>query len=408
MTSLCPEPPNFRILLTCPKATQQPEPTCLLASVARVTPVGRVRADSRAQSIFGGNRQPASLSGSADLRDQFANADERRYDMDMDMAVALASWPIGPPSGKGVMFVATIRMAYRVEPVGPVLRFACVSDLDEDRELLHDQTCMLVHYFQPVAELELHGASEEAFELVKVAVDGHVRSAGRMVHTGTQVHTVSVGTQAMARKTVTIAYTYRVPLQRHSHLLHLDFPRATKGLTVHLNHDGQCGIRRVTMVDYMPCSRVSSDEVALGLVTGGQAALVSGDVGLGLARSGVTPVGRRRGACGQVLFRRPPVRTGLAPFDASGSPAVVTCRSRLASACRVHAGFPLPFRRSALRIPPASGHPSTAWPPSPCGRLSRPPWRGVTPATTTGPLSPWDSRPVGDPAFVPVIRASAT
>ena len=57
---------------------------------------------------------------------------------------------------------------------------------------------------------------------------------------------------------------------------------------------------------------------------------------------------------------------------------------------------------------PASGNPSTAWPPSPCGRLSRPPWRGVTPATTTGPLSPWDSRPVGDPAFVPVIRASAT
>ena len=25
------------------------------------------------------------------------------------------------------------------------------------------------------------------------------------------------------------------------------------------------------------------------------------------------------------------------------------------------------------------------WPPSPCGRLSRPPWRVVTPATTTGP-----------------------
>jgi len=110
----------------------------------------------------------------------------------------------------------------------------------------------------------------------------------------------------------------------------------------------------------------------------------------------------------QVLFRRPPVRTGLAPFSASGSPAIFTCSSRLASACRVHAGFPSPFRLSALRIPPGIRSSSTAWPPSPCGRLSRPPWRGVTPATTTGPLSPWDSRPVGDPAFVPVIRASAT
>ena len=29
-----------------------------------------------------------------------------------------------------------------------------------------------------------------------------------------------------------------------------------------------------------------------------------------------------------------------------------------------------------------------AWPPSPCGRLSRPPWPGATPAATTGPPSP--------------------
>ena len=33
---------------------------------------------------------------------------------------------------------------------------------------------------------------------------------------------------------------------------------------------------------------------------------------------------------------------------------------------------------------PASSLPA-CWPPSPCGRLSRPPWRVVTPATTTGP-----------------------
>ena len=61
----------------------------------------------------------------------------------------------------------------------------------------------------------------------------------------------------------------------------------------------------------------------------------------------------------------------------------------------------------ALRIPPAPES-FTAWPPSPCGRLSRPPRRGVTPATATGPVSPGDSHPAGDPAFVPVLRASAT
>ena len=70
------------------------------------------------------------------------------------------------------MFVATIRTEYRVVPVSPVLRFACVSDLNEYRELLQDPTCTLVHYFQPVDKLELHGASEAAFELVEVAIDG--------------------------------------------------------------------------------------------------------------------------------------------------------------------------------------------------------------------------------------------
>src|SRR5690348_15415001 len=42
--------------------------------------------------------------------------------------------------------------------------------------------------------------------------------------------------------------------------------------------------------------------------------------------------------------------------------------------------------------------------PSPCGRPSRPPRQVVTPATTTGTVSPWGSRPVGDPTFVSAIR----
>ena len=109
-----------------------------------------------------------------------------------------------------------------------------------------------------------------------------------------------------------------------------------------------------------------------------RAGLVSGDVALGLAEAEVTPVGRRRGACGSGPFPAAPSpnRTGS---SASGSPAAVTCRSRLASACRVHAGFPSPFRRSALRIPPSSGILNrlipfalrAAFPPSLAGRYSR-------------------------------------
>ena len=139
-----------------------------------------------------------------------------------------------------------------------------------------------------------------------------------------------------------------------------------------------------------------------------RAALMSGDVWLGPGKSGGTPVGRRRGACGSGPFPAAPGPNRTGAFQ----------RIRLSSGCHVQfaAGFRLPRARripvtvSAFCITHTSRlrNPSTAWPPSPCGRLSRPPWRGVTPATTTGPLSPWDSRPVGDPAFVPVIRASAT
>ena len=129
---------------------------------------------------------------------------------------------------------------------------------------------------------------------------------------------------------------------------------------------------------------------------------------LSLVKTGDTPVGRRRGACGSGPFPAAPGPNRTGAFQ----------RIRLSSGCHVQfaAGSRLPRARrisvtvSAFCITHTSQlrNPSTAWPPSPCGRLSRPPWRGVTPATTTGPLSPWDSRPVGDPAFVPAIRASAT
>jgi hypothetical protein len=52
------------------------------------------------------------------------------------------------------MFVATIRTSYRVMSAGPVMRFVCVSDLDEYRESLRDPSCTVVHYFQPLGSLD--------------------------------------------------------------------------------------------------------------------------------------------------------------------------------------------------------------------------------------------------------------
>ena len=96
-------------------------------------------------------------------------------------------------------------------------------------------------------------------------------------------------------------------------------------------------------------------------------------------------VGCRRGArVGP--FPTPPSRTRREPFSSPGSPATIP---RLLAA-----GHQVPFWRSALRIPLGLRCPVTCAP-SPCGRLSRPPWCGVTRTTTMGTPSPWGSRPVG-------------
>ncbi len=64
------------------------------------------------------------------------------------------------------MFVATVRWEYKVVPGSPVMRFACVSDLAQYRELNRDPSVTAVWYFEPVGELD--GASPDAFKLVAV------------------------------------------------------------------------------------------------------------------------------------------------------------------------------------------------------------------------------------------------
>ena len=96
----------------------------------------------------------------------------------------------------------------------------------------------------------------------------------------------------------------------------------------------------------------------------------------------------------------PPLRPGPPPRPAIPRPDRPLTRLNTARdfdeslpACRVHAGshdssgvLHYAYLQSVNIL--------ITWPPSPCGRLSRPPWRGVTPATITRPVSPWGSRPL--------------
>lgn len=186
----------------------------------------------------------------ADLRSQIANMPQQCHDM--DLSVALAPWAGGPESGSGSMFVATVRTEYKVLLSSEVMRFACVSDIDEYRELLRDPSCTVVHYFERVPGLD--GGSELAFQLVEMAVDGRPQLVRRTERAGTQVYTVSLASDLMTeQRMVTIAYTYRVLVQQHGHLFHLDFSRPTKNARVHFAY-GNCGIRHVSVLDYIASS----------------------------------------------------------------------------------------------------------------------------------------------------------
>lgn len=181
-----------------------------------------------------------------DLRTQVIRAPERWHDV--SIAVELAPWATSPATGRGSMFVATLRWEYHVIPASPTLRFACVSDQHEYRDLLRDQTIASAWYFDPSATID--AASPEAFELVQLTVNGKARVIRRTERKGSQLYAASLGITALSGEPVTVAYTYRVLLQRHGHVMYLDLPRPTKGLKVQLSY-GDAGIRRVTALDFI-------------------------------------------------------------------------------------------------------------------------------------------------------------
>ncbi|GAA4775811.1 hypothetical protein GCM10023329_25550 [Streptomyces sanyensis] len=196
-------------------------------------------------SIRLGDKQLAA-DAYQDLREQIVGAKERWEDA--HAAVSLAPWKQGPAEGRGAMFVATIRWEYRFVPTSPLLRFSCVSDLDAYRELLTDPASTATWYFEPI---DGHDASSpEVFELVQVAVNGKAQSIRRSTRKEGQVFMVGFGGDLKSGEAVTVSYTYRVLVQQHGHVLHLDLAQPTKDFRAELWY-GDCGIRYMNVLDYL-------------------------------------------------------------------------------------------------------------------------------------------------------------
>ncbi|GAA2738634.1 hypothetical protein [Actinocorallia aurantiaca] len=191
----------------------------------------------------------------ADLRAQVVRSPERWHDV--HVTVDLAPWTSGPAAGRGSMFVATIRWEYRTIPAKSAMRFVCVSDVQEYRELLRDPAVDAAWYFGRTAPIP--AASREAFEVVQLSVNGKARTIRRSERQDEQSYSANLGTTNMDGKPVTVAYTYRLLVQRHGHVLYLDLPRPAKGLKATLNY-GEAGIRRVNTLDFIASAESSRVE----------------------------------------------------------------------------------------------------------------------------------------------------
>lgn len=128
-----------------------------------------------------------------DVRNQVVRAPERWHNV--DIAIDLTPWRAGPATGRGSMLVATLRWEYRVVPTSPTMRFACVSDPAEYRDLLRDQATSSAWYFGHSAPVD--AASPDAFELIQLSVDGKDRTIRRTQRQGAQLYTASLGRAAM-------------------------------------------------------------------------------------------------------------------------------------------------------------------------------------------------------------------
>ncbi|WP_199845124.1 MULTISPECIES: hypothetical protein [Streptomyces] len=214
-----------------------------LTNVASVKTLDRIIENTLGIRL--GNQELAA-DAYRDLKEQVIGARQRWEDA--HVSVALMPWKNGPTTGKGSMFVATISWEYRFIPVSPVLRFSCVSDLDTFRELSVDPTSTATWYFG--RNSGLHAASPEVFELVRVAVNGKDQGIRRSVRKEGQVFTCTLDDELDRKDAVTISYTYRVLVQRHGHVLHLDLAQPTKDFRAELWY-GDCGIRRMNVIDYL-------------------------------------------------------------------------------------------------------------------------------------------------------------
>lgn len=182
-----------------------------------------------------------------DLQRQVVRSPERIQGM--HVSITMRPWKDSPSTGYGSMFVATVRREYKITTSNPVMRFSCVSDFDEYRELLSDPTSTEVWFFDPPAKGgNLNGSSSKVFDVLQVTINGKHPSMRYAKRATSQTISVPTGIKDGEVKELSVSYTYRALVERHGHMLILETGQLSKGMHVEFNY-GDCGIRYVNVVD---------------------------------------------------------------------------------------------------------------------------------------------------------------
>lgn len=190
-----------------------------------------------------------------DVRDQAITAEERWHDAKISVRLSMDT---NESTARVPAYIATIRWEYTTVPKHAVRRFAVVSDREDYRELVSEPGAMSAWFFRPQGGID--AGSTEAFELAQLSVDGELRTIKRSTRRRGQMFTAAIGKDLVdAGQPVAIAYTYRVMLFQHGHLLHLDMEQPTRNVDIELDY-GDTNIDYVNVLDFFVSSHKTTIE----------------------------------------------------------------------------------------------------------------------------------------------------
>lgn len=146
-----------------------------------------------------------------------------------------------------------MRWEYTTTPRQAQRRFVCTADEAEYTELAYERGATSAWYMKPASGLEAN--DKEAFKLLSFSVNGKPRDIRRSERKTSQTYSVSIGAEHLhSDEPVTIAYTYRVVMNRTGSMLFFYIKQPTRDLRVEFDYTG-CGIANVNALDLVPSVR---------------------------------------------------------------------------------------------------------------------------------------------------------